>query len=73
MKKRNEDIPENLDGLCDLLSAEVLKKLTDLLQILHQAEGNKHGSKIEVVYVASGGQHVETQYISLTPNPSPQG
>ena len=73
MKKRNEDIPENLDGLCDLLSAEVLKKLTDLLQILHQAEGNKHGSKIEVVYVASGGQHVETQYISLTPNPSPKG
>ena len=73
MKKRNEDTPENLDGLCDLLSAEVLKKLTDLLQILHQAEGNKHGSKIEVVYVASGGQHVETQYISLTPNPSPKG
>ena len=73
MKKRSEDTPENLGGLGDLLPADVLKKLTDLLEQLHQAEGNKHGSKIEVVYVASGGQHVETQYISLTPNPSPKG
>ena len=73
MKKRNEDIPENLDGLCDLLSAEVLKMLNDLLQIIHQAGHTNQGSKIEVVYVASGGQHVETQYISLTPNHSPKG
>jgi hypothetical protein len=44
-----------------------------LLERLHQADYINHGSKIEIVYVASGGQHVETQYISLTPNPSPKG
>ena len=34
--------------------------LNELLEQLHQAENNKQGSKIEIVYVASGGQHVET-------------
>ena len=72
MKYKDED-PDNLGGLGGMLPAEVLKMLNELLEQLHQAEGNKHGSKIEVVYVASGGQHVETQYISLTPNPSPKG
>ena len=57
---RNEDVPENLGGLGDLLPAEVLKMLNQLLEQMHQAEDNNHGSKIEVVYVASGGQHVET-------------
>lgn len=61
MKKRNEDIPGNLAGLGDLLPAEVLKLLNELLERLNQADSNNHGSKIELVYVASGGQHVETQ------------
>ena len=73
MKKRNEDVPENLGGLGGVLPAEVLKMLNELLEQMHQADFTNHGSKIEVVYVASGGQHVETQYISLTPNPSPKG
>ena len=50
---------------------EALGFINRLLERLHQADFTNHGSKIEVVYVASGGQHVETQYISLTPNPSP--
>ena len=60
MKKRNEDDPESLGGLGGMLPAEVLKLLNELLERLHQADFTNHGSKIEVVYVASGGQHVET-------------
>ena len=52
---------------------DALGFINRLLERLHQADFINHGSKIEVVYVASGGQHVETQYISLTPNPSPKG
>lgn len=66
MKKKNEDDPDILGGLGDMLPAEVLKKLNELLELLHQAESNHHGSKINLVYVAPGAQHVETQYISLT-------
>ena len=80
MKKRNEEEPENLGGLGDVLPADVLKLLNELLERMHQAENNKQGSKIEFVYVASGGQHVERQINigphpspSLTPDPSPQG
>ena len=59
MKKRNEDNPDNLGGLGGMLPADVLKKLTDLLEQLHQAGHTNNGSKIEFVYVASGGQHVD--------------
>ena len=62
MKKRNEDDPDHLDGLGELLPAEVLKKLSELLDQLHLTDHPSQGSKIELVYVASGGQHVDTQY-----------
>ena len=52
---------------------EALGFINSLLERLHQTGHTNQSSKIEVVYVASGGQHVETQYISLTPNPSPKG
>ena len=73
MKKRNEDDPDNLGGLGGMLPAEVLKMINELLEQQHRTGHPNNGSKIEIVYVASGGQHVETQYISLTPNPSPKG
>ena len=73
MKKRNEDDPDIREDNSEELSAEALGFINRLLERLHQADFTNHGSKIEVVYVASGGQHVETQYISLTPNPSPKG
>ena len=60
MKKGNED-PDNLGGLGGMLPAEVLKMLNGLLEQMHRAGHINQGSKIEVVYVASGGQHVETQ------------
>jgi hypothetical protein len=50
---------------------EAIDFFNRLLERLHQADMVNHGSKIELVYVAPGAQHVETQYISLTPDPSP--
>jgi hypothetical protein len=70
MKKRNEDDPDNLDGLGGMLPAEVLKMLNELLEQMHRTGHINQGSNIEeVVYVASGGQHVETQInIGAHPN-----
>jgi hypothetical protein len=59
MKYKDEE-PENLGGLGDLLPAEVLQKVNELLEQLHWTDHTNQGSKIEFVYVASGGQHVET-------------
>ena len=48
---------------------EALGFINRLLERLHQADYINQGSKIEVVYVASGGQHVETQInIGAHPN-----
>ena len=72
MKYKDEG-PDNLGGLGDMLPAEVLKMLNELLEQMHQTDFTNHGSKIEVVYVASGGQHVETQInVGAHPNP-PKG
>ena len=72
MKKRNEDDPDNLGGLGDMLPAEVLKMLNELLEQMHRTGHINQGSKIEVVYVASGGQHVETQInVKAYPHPLP--
>ena len=69
MKFKDED-PDNLGGLGDMLPAEVLKMLNDLLERMQQYGHTNQGSKIELVYVASGGQHVETQ-INLGTHPNP--
>ena len=69
MKYKDED-PENLGGLGDLLPAEVLQKVNELLEQLHWTDHTNQGSKIEFVYVASGGQHVDTQIIA-SPCPPP--
>ena len=60
MKYKDED-PDNLGGLGDMLPADVLQKVNELLEQLHWTDHPNNGSKIEVVYVASGGQHVDTQ------------
>jgi hypothetical protein len=59
MKYKDED-PDNLGGLGDLLPTEVLQKVNELLEQLHWTDHTNQGSKIEFVYVASGGQHVDT-------------
>ena len=68
--------PEQQCGLGSLLPAEVLRMLNELLGQLHQAGHSNEGSKIEIVYVASGGQHVDhvdNQYFGAYPQPLPKG
>ena len=74
MKKRNEDNQNIREDNSEELSAEALEFINRLLERLHQADFINHGSKIEVVYVASGGQHVETQInVETRPHPLPVG
>ena len=61
MNNNKENNPDNLGGLSDLLPAEVLKLVNELLEQQHRTDHPNNGSKIEIVYVASGGQHVDTQ------------
>ena len=68
--KYEDDNPDYLEGLGDLLPAEALKKLNELLEQLHQSNNNNQGSNNTFVYVASGAQYVKTQY-QLTPLPNP--
>ena len=60
MNRKDGDNPNHLEEPGDLLNAEFLNKLNHLLEQLHQSGNSNHGSKIEFVYVASGGQHIET-------------
>ena len=53
---------------------EALEFINRLLERLHQSGHTSQGSKIELVYVASGGQHVETQInVETHPHPLPIG
>ena len=61
MNHHGED-PDNLGGLGDMLPADVLKKLNDLLEQLHRAEHPQPGSNIINIY-ASGSQHIDNQYV----------
>jgi hypothetical protein len=70
MKKRNEDNQNIREDNSEELSADALEFINRLLERLHQADFTNHGSKIEFVYVASGGQHVETQ-INIGAHPGP--
>ena len=73
MKYKDED-PDNLGGLGGMLPAEVLKMINELLEQQHRTGHPNNGSKIEFVYVASGGQHVETQInVETHPHPLPKG
>jgi len=54
MKKRDEG------GLDDLLPAEVLKKLNELLEQLHKADFPNRGG-IVLNYYEKGSQHIDTQ------------
>jgi hypothetical protein len=69
----NEEVPDHLGGHGEVLPADVLKTVYELLERLHQAGHANQGSHYQFVYVAPGGQHVETQNINLTPGPSPKG
>ena len=58
----NEEVPDFLGGLGDMLPADVLKKVNELLEKLHQADKDHQGSTVINIY-APGSQHVDNQYI----------
>ena len=65
--------PDYMDGLGDLLPAEILNKLNELLEQLHKAGHTNQGSNNTFIYVARGAHYVKTQInIGAHPNP-PQG
>ena len=71
--KNNEEIPECLGGLGDELPADVLKMVNQVLEQMHRKDKDHQGSKIEIVYVASGGQHIDNQIIlGAYPGPIPE-
>ncbi|MBP5424519.1 MAG: hypothetical protein J6Y33_00395 [Prevotella sp.] len=82
----NEEVPDNLGGLGDLLPADVLKRVNELLEQLHRADKEHQGSTTVINYYAPGSQHVDNQYIfgekghpapvkplPLTPSPRGEG
>ena len=74
MNNKEKD-PDNLGGLGDLLPAEVLKKVNELLEQLHRADKEHQGSIVLNIYEKGSlhVDHVDTQYIGHpTPGPAPQ-
>ena len=60
---QNEEVPDNLGGLGDLLPADVLKMVNDLLEQLHRAEHQQPGGSNIINIYASGSQHIDNQYV----------
>ena len=54
----NEEDPGNLGGLGNMLPADVLKKVNELLEQLHRKDKDHQGSTINLTYVAPGAQYV---------------
>ena len=50
---------------------EAIGLINRLLERLHQADLKNFGSHLQIVYVASGGQHVEKQYNIWKTHPDP--
>ena len=55
----NEEVPDFLGGLGDMLPADVLKVLNELLEQLHRKDKDHQGSTVFIY--APGSQYVDTQ------------
>ena len=55
---QNEEVPDNLGGLGDLLPADVLKKVNELLEQLHRKDMDHQGSIVLNIY-GKGSLHVD--------------
>jgi hypothetical protein len=64
----NEEVPDFLGGLGDMLPADVLKKVNELLEQLHQADKDHQGSPVFIY--APGSQYVDKQFNLASP-PTP--
>ncbi len=65
----NEEVPDFLGGLGDMLPADVLKKLNELLEQLHRKDKDHQGSTVFIY--APGSQYVDKQFNwgKTLPNP----
>ena len=57
MKYKDEN-PDHLGGLGELLPTEVLKKLNELLELIHQTDHTNHGSTVINIY-EKGSMHID--------------
>ena len=57
----NEEVPDFLGGLGDMLPADVLMVLNELLEQLHRKDKNHQGSPVFIY--APGSQYVDKQFI----------
>ena len=62
---QNEEVPESLGGLGDLLPADVLKMVNVLLEQLHRKEKDHQGSTVINIYEKGSlhVDHVDNQYL----------
>ena len=68
----NEEVPDFLGGLGDMLPADVLKKVNELLEQLHRKDKDHQGSPVFIY--APGSQYVDKQFnIGAYPRPLPKG
>ena len=63
----HEEVPDFLGGLGDMLPADVLKKVNELLERVHRKDKDHQGSPVFIY--APGSQYVERQYIASPPPP----
>lgn len=54
----NEEVPDNLGRLGEMLPAEVLKKLNELLELMHQTDHTNQGSTVINIY-EKGSMHID--------------
>ena len=65
----NEEVPDFLGGLGDMLPADVLKKVNELLEQLHRKDKDHKGSTVFIY--APGSQYVDKQFnIGAYPRPN---
>ena len=65
----NEEVPDFLGGLGDMLPADVLKVLNELLEQLHRKDKDHQGSTVFIY--APGSQYVEKQINIKASPPTP--
>ena len=65
---QNEEVPDSLGGLGDMLPADVLKKVNELLEQLHRKDKDHQGSTVFIY--APGSQYVDKQFNLASP-PTP--
>ena len=66
----NEEVPDNMKGLGDMLPADVLKMVNELLERVHQADTRHQGNTVFIY--APGSQYVERQINIEKTKPDPK-